>query len=135
MKVYIASKSKHGPRWRALRDAGIPINATWIDESDEGATSDWHSLWERCIHEASTADVVIMYVEHGETHKGSMIEVGTALAAGVPVLWVGPAVGSVTRSWRVFSCDDLGEALSLLNRNPKISEQGRVIFDAPRSKE
>jgi len=50
--IYIASKSKHAPQWRALRDSGVPIISTWIDEAGEGETLDWTALWKRCIHEA-----------------------------------------------------------------------------------
>jgi hypothetical protein len=109
--IYIASKSKHGARWRAWRDAGAPIHATWIDEYEEGATSDWGDLWERCIREASTASAFIMYVEPGETHKGSLVELGAALLAGVPVFWVGPEVGSVRRARGVTVCDSVDDAM------------------------
>ena len=30
-KVYVASKSRHWPWWAALRAAGIPIVASWVD--------------------------------------------------------------------------------------------------------
>ena len=109
--IYIASKSKHGPRWVALRDTGIPIISTWIDESGEGQTSDWQDLWDRCIREASTAAAFVMYVEPGEVHKGSLAELGAALHAGVPVFWVGPEVGSVRRARRVTICSTIEEAM------------------------
>jgi hypothetical protein len=109
--VYIASKSKHGPRWVALRDTGVPIISTWIDESGEGQTSDWQDLWDRCIREASTAAAFVMYVEPGEVHKGSLAEVGAALHAGVPVFWVGPEVGSVRRARGVTICVTIEEAM------------------------
>lgn len=34
--IYFASKTRHAPRWRALRDAGVPTASTWIDEAGEG---------------------------------------------------------------------------------------------------
>lgn len=88
--IYIASKSKHGPRWVTLRNRGWPICSTWIDESGEGQTSDWRDLWDRCVNEAASADVMIMYVEPGEVMKGGLVEMGAALARGVRVFYVGP---------------------------------------------
>jgi len=89
MKFYIASKTKHGPRWRELRDQGIPIISTWIDESEVGATNDFSDLWSRCINEAKTCDALIVYREPDEILKGGWCEVGAALAAGKPVYAVG----------------------------------------------
>jgi hypothetical protein len=31
MKIYVASKRRHWPWWAALRAAGIPIHASWVD--------------------------------------------------------------------------------------------------------
>lgn len=115
--IYIASKSKHGPRWRALRERGVPIVATWIDESEEGATNDWTDLWDRCIAEASGAAVLIMYVEPGEVHKGSLVELGAALHAGTPVLWVGPEYSTVPRHQRlVHKVNSLDFAVELAQK-------------------
>lgn len=109
-RIYIASKSKHGARWKLLRDTcRFPITSTWIDEYEDGATSDWHDLWARCIAEASAATAFIMYVEDGETHKGS---IGAALHAGVPVFWVGPPIGSVWQASGVTMCGSMSEAIT-----------------------
>ncbi len=89
---YTASKTKHAPKWRALRDAGVPIVSTWIDEAGEGETSDYSDLWERCIREAVSAAVCIVYREEEETLKGALVEMGAALAAGREVRWIGPPV-------------------------------------------
>ena len=58
--IYIASKAKHGPRWRALRSVGVPIISTWIDESDPASLAE---LWLRNASEALWADVLIAYRE------------------------------------------------------------------------
>ncbi len=111
-RIYIASKSKHGARWKMLRDErGIPIVSTWIDEHEDGATSDWPGLWDRCLAESSTATAFIMVTEEGETHKGSMVELGAALHAGVPVFWVGPTIGSVWQARGVTLCGSVSEAI------------------------
>lgn len=89
MRIYIASKTKHAARWVLLRRLGAPIVSTWIDEAGDGASPDIPDLAMRCIREAATADRVVLYCEPGELHKGTLIEVGAALASGVPVYCVG----------------------------------------------
>jgi hypothetical protein len=109
--IYVASKTKHAARWLALRAQGCPIVSTWIDEAGVGETSDWRDLWDRCLSEATGAAALVMYVEPGEAHKGSLAEVGAALYAGVPVFWVGPEVGTVRRHRGVTVCDTLEQAM------------------------
>lgn len=87
--IYIASKVKHAARWRKLRERGVPIRSSWIDEAGEGETTDWPGLWERCIDEASSAYTLVVYCEPGEQLKGALAEVGAALANGTPVYAVG----------------------------------------------
>jgi len=117
--IYIASKAKHGPRWRALRANGVPIISTWIDESEAGATDDWGDLWSRSISEASGAAAFIVYNEPGEAMKGALSEIGAALLAGVPVLWVGPDADlsgseyTVVRHPLVLHAASLDEAVDL----------------------
>jgi len=112
--IYMASKAKHGPRWRQLRAAGWPILSTWIDECEVGKTVDWSDLWTRNIREASEARVLIAYHEPGETMKGALTEIGAALANGRAVLWVGP--GKEYTAWNhplVIPCSTVAEALEV----------------------
>jgi len=94
--VYIASRTKHAPKWRALRDAGVPIISTWIDEAEQGQTADFTDLAERCVSEARDASATIVYREAGENLKGALIEVGAALSAGRKVVSCG--------EWEDWSC-------------------------------
>ncbi len=110
--IYIASKTKHAERWRLLRANGVPIVSTWIDDAGEGETTDWNDLWERCIAEVKGARAVVLYVEPEETHKGTLIEVGVAIASGVPVFWVGPEIGSIRRYEYVSACASIEEAFA-----------------------
>lgn len=111
--VYMASKTAHAGRWRDLRKQGFPVACTWIDEAGAGETADFPDLWARCIREAATAAALILYCEPGEILKGALVEVGAALAAGVPVLWVGPAGShTVTQHAGVRWCDMLDAALA-----------------------
>lgn len=88
--IYIASKTKHADRWRLIRDkAGTPVISTWIDEAGDGESSDLHDLWRRCIHEASHCQVLVAYREKDEIFKGGWVEIGAALAVGIPVYAVG----------------------------------------------
>ena len=110
--VYMASKAvAHGPRWQALRDAGFPVISTWIDESQPDATLDWPDLWQRCLSEVARAEVLICYMEPGETLKGVWVEVGAALALGVPVLGVGIGDFSIAKSGKIALCNTLDEAV------------------------
>lgn len=100
--VYVASKAKHGERWRSLRASGTPIVSTWIDESGEGETADWGDLWTRSIAEAAGAAAVVVYNEPGESMKGALVEIGAALATGTPVFWVGPQNDSSGKEYTVI---------------------------------
>jgi hypothetical protein len=119
MIFYVASKTRHAPMWRAIRDKGISINSTWIDEAGLGETPDYRDLASRCINEASTADSVIIYAEPGDTLQGALLECGAALASGRPVV----CVGGNERFSRVFayhplmhSADSLDDAFVLANQ-------------------
>jgi hypothetical protein len=86
-KIYIASKTKHAARWRELRDKQqYKISSTWID--NVGTVG----LAEICIKEVLESDCLVLYCEDGEYLKGAFIEVGAALAAGIPVYVVGEAL-------------------------------------------
>lgn len=98
--IYFASKTKHAPRWQALRASGVPTASTWIDEAGEGQTADYAELSERCVSEISCASAVLLYCEPGELLKGALIEVGIALASGTPVLCVGQC-DSLSRVFRM----------------------------------
>ena len=89
MSIYIASKTKHAARWRAMRDRGEPIISTWIDEARPGESGDLSDLWLRCIQESSTCRLLVLYREPGDVLKGGWIELGAALAHGIPVFAVG----------------------------------------------
>lgn len=91
--IYFASKVEHAARWRELRARGVPIVSTWIDEAGPGDSGGRYAdLWIRCINEASCAGCLIAYAEPGEVMKGALAEIGAALAHGVPVIYVGPAM-------------------------------------------
>ncbi|MBX5206736.1 hypothetical protein [Rhizobium sp. NZLR11] len=110
--IYIASKTKHAERWRILRHLGEPIISTWIDEAGAGESSDLADLWRRCIAEASAAQVLILYREPEDVLKGGWVELGAALASGVPVFAVGIEEFTVSYDTRIRHFPDMGTALA-----------------------
>lgn len=91
--IYMSSKVKHASHWRMLRDElGEPIISTWIDNDGPGESADlaiFADVWKRCIMEASTCEVLIVYRKGDDDLDGSWAEIGAALAADTPVYAVG----------------------------------------------
>ena len=135
MSIYIASKTKHAERWRFLRDKiGEPIISTWIDEAGEGETTDHADLWRRCIAQAASADVLILYREPGEILKGGWIEMGAALAYDRPVYAIGIEEFTVAKDARVTHFPDMKAAIAAsrklharLVRRLSTEEQGAEV--------
>jgi hypothetical protein len=80
-------KAKHAVWWQALRAAGVPIVASWLDQpfnhdGGEPSADEWSAHWDRCCREAAEADIVLMYAGAEERQNGALIEVGAALGAG-----------------------------------------------------
>lgn len=109
--VYIASKTKHAAKWKALRDSGVPIISTWIDEAGEGETKSYEDLWRRCISEAMTAERFVIYAEPGEILKGALVEMGAAIAAGTPVFSVGDIGKPLWESILTTKCASIEDAI------------------------
>jgi len=115
--IYIASKTVHAPKWKALRAQGVPIISTWIDEAGVGETASFADLWTRCVSEASRASALVVYAEPGEVLKGGLVEVGAALASGNPVFAVGKQSGwSFTSHTLVTECESIEHAIDLAMR-------------------
>jgi hypothetical protein len=76
LRVEHASKKRHLVFWRALRAAGLDIEAGWIGAEfnitgEEPSADEWRKHWAMCCQQASEADVVLLYV--GISHAG-MVE-------------------------------------------------------------
>jgi hypothetical protein len=98
MRIYPASKTIHIDFWRALRAAGVPIKADWLDwqgnETGAEPTSEaWGEHWTGCVKGAAEADILLLYIREGERHCGALIEAGAALAAGKKVFAIVPDGG------------------------------------------
>lgn len=103
--IYVASRVVRAPMWKALRDTGIPITASWIDEAGEGETASFTELWIRLHGEINSSRGLIFY---GSTEdapwKGALVEVGIAIGLGkmVAAVVVGDLEGRTYRpigSW------------------------------------
>lgn len=116
--IYIASKTRHAGRWKDLRARGVPIISTWIDEAEVGATPDFDDLWRRCIREAATAKALVVYREQDDVLKGGWIEVGAALASGVPVYAVGLDGFTISRSSLITHFSTLDDAIEAASALP-----------------
>lgn len=96
-----ASVPERGQMWRTLRDQGVSITSTWIDEDGPGQSPDLSDLWMRIQREVTQAGLLVLYAESDDFPlKGALIEVGMALAAGIPVHVVIPGVDLEPRSMR-----------------------------------
>lgn len=86
-KVYIASKTKHANKWQKLTD--VNVISSWHNAQAIVDPNEFPVLWETCVRETASADLLIVYCERGETLKGCLVEIGVALAAGKPVYCIG----------------------------------------------
>jgi hypothetical protein len=101
---YVASRAsvpERGAMWRALRERGVNVTSTWIDEDGPGETGDFADLWTRIEAEVAASDALILYVDADDFPlKGALVEVGMALARNIPIGVVAPSVALEERSMR-----------------------------------
>lgn len=123
--VYVASKTLHAPTWRMLRDRGVKVISTWIDEAGTDETKDFADLWRRCIEEASTADFTLAYRREDEVMKGALVEIGAALASGARVMLVGDFTnfGSFMNHQNCIPCSSIEDALETMQKLYDIDEE------------
>lgn len=112
--IYVASKSRHAPIWLRFRALGYPIISSWIDEATPRHALDWHDLWDRCVREACSAGVLVLYAESDEVLRGAFVEMGADLAAGRPVIAVAPddVLGNLARA-RIIRAPTMEAALEM----------------------
>lgn len=118
--IYIASKTKHAQKWINLRNKGVNIISTWIDEAAPGSSKDMSDLCRRCIKESVDCTAMIVYAEEGDVLRGAFIEMGVAFGEGMkPIFLVGPvlAEGSAfTFSSQVMYAQTVEEAINKINQ-------------------
>jgi hypothetical protein len=134
--VYVASKSRHWPFWSALRSAGIPLIASWIDAEfnrtgEEPSADAWRSHWLACCEQAASADVTLMFAQEDERQMGALIEAGACLGAGKWLFLVTPHPWSFKHHPRVRCFDTLEAAVQAImsmaagERSRETMERGR----------
>ena len=94
LRIYPASKLKHGAMWRELNEnsPGIFLHARWLkhnrihtpDTKDNAA-----KFWLEDAQDIRNADAVFVYAEKDDHLRGALVEAGVAIATGVPVIVIG----------------------------------------------
>ena len=118
--IHIASKTKHADRWKKIASVD-PVSSTWIFEAGEGETSDFNDLWLRCIAEASNSKALVAYHEEGEILKGAWMEMGAAMACGVPVHAVGFEGYTIGKSNLITHHATMKDAVAAALKEPRRS--------------
>jgi hypothetical protein len=113
--------ARHWPFWSALRAAGVPLSASWLDADfnhtgGEPTPDQWRRHWQRCVDEAAAADVTLMFAQNGERQMGALLEAGAALGAGRQVYCVSPHSWSFRHHERVRNFDTLEQAVAAIVR-------------------
>ena len=85
--IYVVSKIKHMHMWRTLREKGVDIVSSWIDD-EVPEDIDFAEAWTRYLREVVNAQAVVVYADGGEL-KGGVLEIGAALGALIPIWVVG----------------------------------------------
>jgi hypothetical protein len=102
--IYVASRASIPERsamWRKLRDTGVPITSSWIDEAGEGETASFGELWPRIVGEIARSTAILFYAEPSDLPlKGAFVEAGIAIGMGIPVYAVLPGIGRGVYSFR-----------------------------------
>jgi len=93
LKIYIASKFKHGERWNnGLEFSRFDLVSRWITHY-AGQVPDEPQFckigWIHDLEDVARADALVVYAESGEHLCGALVEVGAALALGKHVVLVG----------------------------------------------
>lgn len=116
--IYISSRTRHASIWKRLRDNGVNIISTWIDDVGK-ENIDYNNLWFMCSREIRRyADAVIVYCEESDGMlRGTFIELGIALDNGKYIVLVGPdeIYGSIAHTNLVNRAKTISEALTMVN--------------------
>lgn len=95
MKLYLAASYRMRHVLRELREPlsrhGITVTSSWIDQDfdDDTAPDDLETYATLDLAEVSGSDVVAVFTALGSTSGGMWVELGYALARGIPVVVVG----------------------------------------------
>lgn len=83
---YVASRTSRAGFWLGMQRSVPRMRASWIFEAGPGMTKDKSELWTRIQREVESSYALFLYVAYGDMPlKGAFVEVGMALAKGIPV--------------------------------------------------
>lgn len=129
LRLYFASKLRHAPLWRSLRDGRLSfcnVQCQWIDTPEVenldlvGSPARFGEIWLKDINEARKADYTLLYCPEGDAPllKGARVEAGATLACGGGVIIIGYLEDSWTYHPRVIrtQAEDFGPAIDILKR-------------------
>ena len=95
MKVYVASKVWHAPKWREHLDVfdhfNVGVTSRWVNYADDSdiVQNRKGELWQHCLEDIQRADAMIVYCERfDEQQRGVLVEAGHAIALGKPVICI-----------------------------------------------
>ena len=95
MKVYVASKVWHAPKWREHLDVfdhfNVGVTSRWVNYADDSdiVQNRKGELWQHCLEDIQKADAMIVYCERfDEQQRGVLVEAGHAIALGKPVICI-----------------------------------------------
>lgn len=122
MKVYIASDIRHAQKWINMRSIVYPsvvIVSTWIDFLKDGEPAQVSEeiikqSWDNNLMDLFLCDVLVLYVERGDSMRGSCFEAGVAFSAGKRIIYVGEQEVIGTLGYCFELVDSLEHAFQLL---------------------
>jgi hypothetical protein len=120
---------------QALRAAGIPIEADWIDSplnfpgGDKPTPDQWSRHWRACIDQAAAADITLFVANEGETQCGALCEIGAALAAGRQVFVVSDYDWSIAHHPTCRTFPDLSAAIRAIKAQEAVGSRVRERTD------
>jgi nucleoside 2-deoxyribosyltransferase len=125
IRVYTAGKLTSGFIFRDLHDRWpyVYFHARWLKHNKIGTpdTRDHATrFWVEDEQDVRSADVLLVYADKGEHLRGALVEVGIAIACGVPVVVVGKHEDYGTWQYhpgvtKVKSLEQAGEYLQMLD--------------------
>lgn len=126
IRVYTASKLRHAKMWKELCDKShsFIFHARWLKHVKIGTPDGPEhapDFWMQDQQDVKDSDALLVYAAPGDKLRGALVEVGMALAYGIPVVIIGEHEDYGT--WRhhpgVFWVTDFDHAEVFLSEMPE----------------
>ncbi len=125
IRVYPASKLRHGPMWRELDDRtpNVQFHARWLKHNKIGTPdlpNEATQFWMQDVQDIKDADCVFVYAEPDDHLRGALVEAGIAIALGVPVYTIGkhPDYGTWQHHPNVHKVSSIEDAIEWATTRP-----------------